>query len=201
MANETDILDRWVSAVTTLDKAQLRWRARALTSGSGRSSGFRSFSAFDDNIKAFEAIIEGRRSYRFESKVPTSLDWDEFAKNIGRLINRQFLEPPFSGSPLAFAAKVYRIEGVLAVYVKMGTGSINHLWTLVDRDEYDLREQVYDAESQMYTEYPDQLFDFYVLTASRIKRDIGETIPSDFSFIPRQVAHAIGRGLSGTSRA
>ena len=59
-------------------------------------------------------------------------------------------------SPFALAAKVYKIEGVQAFYFKAVTDSLTHLWTLVERDEYELREKIYEAETQMYTEYPDQ---------------------------------------------
>ena len=105
------------------------------------------------------------------------------------------------GSSLHFAANAYRIGGVQAVYFKTGADSINHLWTLVERDEYELREQVYEAESQMYTDFPDQRFDFYVVTASRIRQDLRKTIPVDFTLITRQDAHAIGRRLPRESRA
>ena len=100
-----------------------------------------------------------------------------------------------------FAAEAYKIEGVQAVYFKTGADSINHLWTLVKRDEYELRERVYEAETQMYSEYPDESFDFYVVTANRLRKNLRKTIPADFTLITRRDAHAIGRRLPRESRA
>lgn len=80
-----------------------------------------------------------------------------------------------------FAERAYRISGVQSVYVKQGNDQVVHIWTVVDQDNFVLRESVYQIEGTLYDDFPDANLDFYVLTMERLgDRDLKNAIPDGF---------------------
>ena len=97
-----------------------------------------------------------------------------------------------------FAGLVYGLAGVHAVYANYGEESL-HLWTIVDKDSFDLRRQVYDTEAEFYAQAPYVRVDFYVLTLERLpeKKSLKSTIPRGFELVPRQATDALEPAASG----
>lgn len=90
-----------------------------------------------------------------------------------------------------FASKVYQIPGVESVYYRVASDGTSHLWTVVDQDAFDLREQVYEIESGMYSLFPKARLDFYLITLPRLAgKPLDEIIPNDFALVPNRGAHA-----------
>lgn len=80
-----------------------------------------------------------------------------------------------------FAAKVYGVPGVQSVYCKIGDDQVVYLWTVVKADVYELREQIYGIEAEMYDLFPLARFDFLVLTLERLKKkNVRSHLPSGF---------------------
>ena len=65
------------------------------------------------------------------------------------------------------------------------------LWTVIDTDDREVREQVYEIELKMYESHPKQDFDFFVLSWDRLgSKQLVEMIPQGFRKIER---HGVGR--------
>jgi hypothetical protein len=84
----------------------------------------------------------------------------------------------------AFAAAVYVIEGVTAVYAKQTTDGTLDLWTVTDRDDFDLLKLVYDEEARLYEAFPGLRIDFYDLSSDHL-RNKPAAPRSEFTVIPR----------------
>lgn len=91
----------------------------------------------------------------------------------------------------SFAERAYRISGVQGVYVRQENDQVVHIWTVVDRDDFALRESVFQIEGTIYDDFPDAHLDFHVLTLERLgERNIKTAIPDGFVLVSRQVNNA-----------
>ena len=100
----------------------------------------------------------------------------------------------------SFAQKVQHLEDVEDVYWRVSNGGeVVHIWTVVNRDDFDLRKLIYAAMDSIYAEFPKARLDLYVLTKSRLPRgkSLSTMIPSGFTKVERIFGSAITSRLSG----
>lgn len=101
-----------------------------------------------------------------------------------------------------FAGKAYGINGVKAVYSKVDHDGACHIWTVVTKDNFGVREQVYDVEAALYNLFPDAPIDFYVLSLERLlDRNLDMIIPNGFTLVSGGITDAIGYATPPTGRA
>ena len=73
------------------------------------------------------------------------------------------------------------------MYVKQGNDDTIQIWTVVDEDDFALREQVYQTEGTIYDDFPVAELDFHVLTLGRLGgRDLKTSIPNGFIRVSRR---------------
>ena len=78
---------------------------------------------------------------------------------------RAFPPPTMAESVRFFADLVYPLPGVSAVYQRhVETDNTSAIRTVVSQNDFDLRAAVYDAEAATYERFPDERFDFLVVT-------------------------------------
>lgn len=138
---------------------------------------------------AWERIARGLHSAALEKSLRVLQE---------RLLGR--LGRPLSEVTITFANEVYRIDGVSAILAKEEEDHVIHLWTVVEREDASLRDQVYSAQLRVYDLYPDAQLDFLVLTAEPSTVTNLETlIPRGFSLIKREAADASRRRIRAQS--
>lgn len=193
MTNDVETQNPWKPITTVHDSPSDRWE-RTIHRGVGETW---AVGIAEDQYEHRETPTPSRIGHflyfgtgaSVPAEVP-ELKWDNLLSAFAQAIQGA-LAASNSGSPVLFAREVYQIPGVESVYFKVGPDATIHLWTIVNDDDFNLREQIYDAEARLYDLYPIERFDFYVVTKSRLtQKPLKEVIPDDFSIVPRQVADA-----------
>ena len=190
MTNDVETQNLW-EPITTVHDSPSDWWERAIHRGETWAIGIAEDKYEHRETRSSRSIghfLFVGAGASVPAEVP-ELKWDNLLSAFAQAIQGA-LAASNSGSPVLFAKAVYQIPGVESVYFKVGPDATIHLWTIVNDDDFNLREQIYDAEARLYDLYPIERFDFYVITKSRTQKPLKEIIPVDFSIVPRQVADA-----------